>query len=153
MMPTAQRPMPAVLWRSTPIYHLGLQTLATAELLSGEIEVGLERALNLLGMIPNDPQLGYYLSLIALGELLRGNEDEAYENAREAHERRPSSQWIGTVYAAAATHRKDVTGTEGFRKMISRLDIHANVPQTLPFTRKQDKNLLRERLAASGAPE
>ncbi|MGI9482147.1 MAG: hypothetical protein ACR2OR_07310, partial [Hyphomicrobiales bacterium] len=134
-----------------PSYHLAMQTLATAEIMSGEIETGLDHARKLLGKIPNDPQLPYYLSLIALGELLRGNEKEAFEKAREARERRPSSQWIGMIYAAAAAHKKEITGSDRFKDMLKRLEIDTDKLSNQPFSRPEHAELMRARLTAAGA--
>lgn len=134
-----------------PVFHLAHQTIALSEILTGEHEAGIRRVKRILELgTPTNPRYPHYLTMLALGQILAGEEDAAIDSSREAHERAPNDPWCSYVYAAAAGDRKEITNTKAFQDMIVRTDLPITHFRDQAFTDFRMVDMLEERLAAAG---
>jgi DNA-binding winged helix-turn-helix (wHTH) protein len=136
-----------------PVFHLAHQFLAVSEILSGEYWQGLERLKRIikLGTV-NNPRYPHYLALLALGEILAGNEKAAVQASQEAHERAPSDPWCAYVYAASLADCEKTAKTDGFRRMLAQTELPFSHFRDLPFTEPGAVEELEGRLIRAGYP-
>lgn len=133
-----------------PNLYLTHLTLATSDILSGRSIAGEERIDSFVRLTTIDIQYPLFNSLVAVGRILRGENETAREAAKEAYERMPTTPWYALVYAAAVGDFKPIADTHRFRQMVSELKLPLSHFQSLPFTRKADLDLLEDRLCAAG---
>jgi tetratricopeptide (TPR) repeat protein len=137
----------------SPAFHLAHQFLATSEILSGEYEQGVERVKKFIELSPaTNPRYPHYLALLALGQILAGDEDAAFQTSRESRERAPNDHWCNYVYATAAAANATITTTQSFKRMIVCTDLPFTHYRELPFTDARNVDVLEERLALAGYP-
>lgn len=133
-----------------PTFHLTHQTLATSEILSGQPAEGIDRMKNMMSLATTEPQFPLFMSLIALAHTLQGNAVEAFEYAREGHERNPSDSWNALVYATAAAGRTQITDTDNFRMLLDRIALPFDHFRHMPFTDLRHIDILEDRLRSVG---
>ncbi|MCU9840389.1 winged helix-turn-helix domain-containing protein [Ruegeria sp. WL0004] len=135
------------------VFHLAHQTIALSEILSGEHAAGIHRVQKIMELgTPTNPRYPHYLALLALGQILAGENDAAIKIAQEGHERAPGDPWCNYVFAAAVADRKEIANTERFRHMIARNDLPLTHFRDQAFTDLRDVDMLEERLALAGYP-
>lgn len=137
----------------SPTFHLAHQFLATSEILSGEHAKGVARVKKFIDLSPaTNPRYPHYLALLALGQVLDGDEDAALQTARESRERAPNDYWCNYVYITAAAATKTITTRQNFKRMLKGNDLPFGHYRALPFTDRRDVDVLEARLALAGYP-
>jgi DNA-binding winged helix-turn-helix (wHTH) protein/tetratricopeptide (TPR) repeat protein len=135
----------------SPAFHLAHQFLATSEILSGEYEQGIQRVKKIIELSPaTNPRYPHYLALLALAQILAGDEGAAVQTSCESHQRAPNDHWCNYVYATAAASRAKITATQDFKRMVDCTDLPFTHFRELPFTNSQDVDLLEGRLILAG---
>lgn len=134
-----------------PDYHKGPQDRALAEILLGNTDAGIARLKAVIRTVPSEPVMPLMLSLLGLGYLLQGDEDEALRYAEDAYERRPMIRVHSLVYAAAADD--DTSSTPDFRALVRRNNLSVSCARQLPFGQADHLNLFEDRLRNAGLPE
>jgi DNA-binding winged helix-turn-helix (wHTH) protein len=133
-----------------PTFHLTHLTLATSEILSGQPAEGIDRMKKMMSLATTEPQFPLFVSLIALAHTLLSNTVEAFEYAREGHERNPSDSWNALVYAIAAAGRAQITDTDSFRMLLNRIALPFDHFRQMPFADQRHVDMLEERLRSVG---
>ena len=137
----------------SPAFHLAHQFLATSEILSGKHAQGVERVKKFIELSPvTNPRQPHYLALLALGQILAGDEDAALQTSRESRERAPNDHWCNYVYATAAAASASIPTTQDFKRMTVCTDLPFTHYRELPFTDTRYVDALEERLARAGYP-
>jgi class 3 adenylate cyclase/TolB-like protein len=129
-----------------PTFHLTQLTLATSEILSGQPTEGISRMERMMSLATTELQFPLFVSIISLAHILLGNEDDAFEFAREGHERNPSGSWNALVYAAAAAGQPQIVDTCALHKLVQSIELPFSHFRHMPFTDKHQVEMLEERL-------
>jgi tetratricopeptide (TPR) repeat protein len=135
--------------RVTPEFHLAHLTLATSEILSGSPAASVNRLEEMMRRTPFDTQNPFYISLIALGHILRGQDAEAVAAGRDRYELWPEQSWMILVFAAALGGTK-ADGAEARGLSLENLELSASRFRKMPFTDHEDVAHLEERFARMG---
>lgn len=136
---------------TTPAFHLAHQTIALSEILSGEYKAGIERTQRIIELgTKSNPRYPHYLAMLALGQMLSNQPEEALLSSKEANQRAPFDPWCNYVYAVAAAHSPDITESLVFRDMIDTLNLPFDHFRALAFTDPGAVDWLEERLAQVG---
>jgi tetratricopeptide (TPR) repeat protein len=129
-----------------PNYILSLRDLAVIEIYSGRAKSGIKNLEQINALVPNEPAIPYYLSLIGLGNLLTGNQERALEFSSEAYERKPSLRISALILAAVSTPEMNSNGMRDLRELIKKHKLTVSDAGKLPFLNESDTLFLESRL-------
>lgn len=134
-----------------PIFHLGLQFLATSEILCGDHRTGIARIGKVIELgTTSNPRFPHYLTLMSLGHLVGGDAAAAVLVSANALDLAPNDPWCGYVHAAAAADRPDIVDTDRFQRMMDTNNLPFSHFRDLPFADLAVVEMLESRLASVG---
>jgi len=81
-----------------PYFHIPRYIAAIFEILNGNPETGVERIREYIRTVPDDPNIPFANSMVAIGLMICGENDKARQFALEGYELRPSLPKIGRAH-------------------------------------------------------